>query len=53
MSANSGVNSVVADLNNDIETRMHDLNGRVVNPDMAERGIYIVMDADGSRKIFK
>lgn len=53
MNANNGINTVVSDLSFNGETKMYDLNGRVVNPDTAERGIYIVTDANGSRKILK
>lgn len=49
----SDINPVVADINGVGESRMYDLNGRIVNPDTAERGIYIVMDANGSHKILK
>lgn len=53
MSGNSAINSIIVDMKPAGETRMYDLNGRFVNPDTAERGVYIVMDANGSRKILK
>ncbi|MDO5395789.1 MAG: flavodoxin [Bacteroidales bacterium] len=53
MNANNGINSIVSDTDFNGATKMYDLNGRIVNPDTAERGIYIVMDANGSRKILK
>lgn len=48
-----GINSILPEMDFSEEARMYDLNGRVVNPDTAERGIYIVMDANGSRKILR
>lgn len=53
MSGNSAINSIIVDMKPAGETRMYDLNGRIVNPDTAERGVYIVMDANGSQKILK